>query len=237
MFGCSKYDCRTTYVIDTETIKGWKVNDTIILQSLVESLGMKEKILEMVTDQIWKLGRRQRREYFFIRSVNNDNILQLMAMFANQPKAVLITTRDADTIKRFMPNTCFTLCEVGTLDEEYRIVFDMEMIESCVGDNEKTIRKSKPKRSLLAGKIEVLVQAMKEHVYAAHDYMEHTAEAGEIKLLPKPNQAQLAKMTNLSQQDVSKCLRDPEAAILRLLWEKSKTMEGIEELARMFPQR
>ena len=238
MFGCNESHCRSTHKIDPETIKGWRVNDTVILRSLVESLGMKENITEILADQIWKLGRRQRREYFFIRSVSHDNISQIMAMFGNQPKAVLITTRDADTIKRFMPNvTCFSLCEAGTLDEEYRITFDMELIETYVGDHEKTKKKSKPKRSLLAGKIEVLTQAMKEHVYAAYNYMEHTGQSGEIKLLPRPTQAQLAKMTDLSQQDVSKCLRDPEATILKLFWENSKTMDGIDKLASMFPQK
>jgi len=240
MFGCNQYDCRSTYPIDPETIKGWKVNDTVILRSLVESLGMKENMTEVVTDEIWKLGRRQRREYFFIRSVGHDDLPQLMAMFANQPKAVLITTRDTgvDTLKQFiMANTCFSLDELGTFGEAYRIVFDVKRIDAIVGDNEKTTKKSKPKRSLLAGKIEVLTQAMKEHVYANHDYMEHTALSGDIKILPRPNQTQLAQMTNLSQQDVSKCLKDEEATILRLLWENSKTMEGIEELTRMFPKK
>jgi hypothetical protein len=239
MFHCCDPECRANYIVDLDTIKGWKVEETIFLATLVETLDMKEKITEMISGQIWKLGRRNRREYFFLRSVGHDSIHSIMAMFSNQPKAVLITTRQygREILSQFMTNRCFSLEDVGALDEEYRIVFDRELIESYVGDHEKTIKKSKPKRSLLAGKIEVLTQAMKEHVYAAYNYMEHTGQSGEIKLLPRPNQAQLAKMTNLTQQDVSKCLRDPETAILKLLWENSKTMDGIDKLARMFPEK
>ena len=57
---------------------------------------------------------------------------------------------------------------------------------------------------------------------------------GEIKLLPRPTQKMLAKLTNMHEREVSRCLKDSEAKILRLLWEQSDTLEGIESLARTF---
>lgn len=237
MFHCCDPECRSNYVVDLETIKGWKVEERVILTALLEALDMKENVTEMLPDQVWKLGRRNRREYFFLRSVGHDNIRQIMAMFANQGKAVLVTTRQygREILSQFMTNRCFSLEEVGTLDEKYRIIYDKELMESFIDDPPQTESRAKPKRSVRAGKIERLVTVLKDQVHAAHEYMEFTAAEGEIKLLPPLNQTELAKLGNMSQQDVSRCLNDSEAGVLRLLYNKSKTLDGIEMLYRMFP--
>jgi hypothetical protein len=75
---------------------------------------------------------------------------------------------------------------------------------------------------------------MKEHVFAAYDYMLDTAGRGEVKLLPRPTQKMLGKMTNMHEREVSRCLKDSEAKILRLLWEQSCSLDGIESLMRTF---
>jgi hypothetical protein len=74
---------------------------------------------------------------------------------------------------------------------------------------------------------------MKEHIFSAYDYMNHTASCGEIKLLPRPTQEMLAKMTNMEQPDVSRCLKDSEGKIFKMLWEKSQSLDGIHELAKI----
>ena len=237
MFGCNQYDCRSTYPIDPETIKGWKVNDTVILRSLVESLGMKENMTEVVTDEIWKLGRRQRREYFFIRSVGHDDLPQLMAMFANQPKAVLITTRDTgvDTLKQFiMANTCFSLDELGTFGEAYRIVFDVERIGAIVGTpavEEESA--SQPKRASRAASIESLTEIMKDHIRAVCEHADFTGRNGQFEFIPRPTQAELAKMAKIPQYEVSRCLNDPTAVLFKLLWEKAEAEQNLEFLRNL----
>ena len=232
MFGCNEHHCRSTHKIDPETIKGWRVNDTVILRTLVESLGMKENITEVVTDEIWKLGRRQRREYFFIRSVDHNDLPQLMAMFANQSKAVLFTTRDTDTIRRFMPHSCFSLYEIGTLDEEYRIVFDLEMIDSVVGAPPSVDEETAPKplRASRAASIELLTDIMKDHIRAVCEHADFTGRNGDFRFIPRPTQTKLAEMAKIPQYEVSRCLDDKRADMLRLLWEKSEDSGNLEFL-------
>lgn len=236
MFGCNQSECRATYLIDPETIKGWKVNDTVILRSLVASLGMKENMTEVATDKIWKLGRRMRREYFFIRSVGHDDLPQLMTMFANQPKAVLITTRDTgvDTLKQFMSNTCFSLYELGTFDEDYRIVFDVEKIDAIVGtpavEEESVIQ---PKRASRAASIELLTEIMKDHVRSVCEHADFTGRNGNFEFIPRPTQAELAKMAKIPQYEVSRCLNDPTAVLFKLLWEKSEDEHNLEFLRNL----
>ena len=111
----------------------------------------------------------------------------------------------------------------------------MSLDESLLEEqNPESAPKPRKRRGERAAKIELLEQAMKDHVIAAYDYMQDTASRGEIKLLPRPTQAMLGKMTKLSQKEVSRCLLDSEGKILRLLWEQSCTLDGIESLARMF---
>ena len=111
---------------------------------------------------------------------------------------------------------------------------DKSVLEAAPPEAAKKTRK---RRSERAAKIELLEQAMKDHVFAAYDYMQDTASRGEIKLLPRPSQELLAKMTQMQQHDVSRCMNDPEGKVLRLIWDKSQTLDGIHDLARMFARK
>jgi len=82
-------------------------------------------------------------------------------------------------------------------------------------------RQAKPhKRASRAALIELLSKHMKDHIIAAQEHARSTAERhGLAELLPRPSQRLLAKLTRASESAVSRCLHDPAARELRLLWE------------------
>jgi hypothetical protein len=76
------------------------------------------------------------------------------------------------------------------------------------------------KRATRAAKIEALRKEMIDHLRAAHDHARATRDqTGTPRLLPRPTQKDLAKRVDISEYDVSRCLKDPAAHELRLLWE------------------
>ena len=140
----------------------------------------------------------------------------------------------ADTLKQFMSNACFSLYELGTFDEDYRIVFDVEMIDAIVGtspvEEEST---SQPKRASRAAGIEFLTEIMKDHVRAVCEHADFTGRNGNLEFIPRPTQAELAKMAKIPQYEVSRCLNDPTAVLFKLLWEKSEDEHNLEFLRNL----
>jgi hypothetical protein len=45
--------------------------------------------------------------------------------------------------------------------------------------------------------------------------------------LERPSQKDLASLCELTETDVSRCLKDPEARLLRLLWETASDLDRI----------
>jgi hypothetical protein len=82
------------------------------------------------------------------------------------------------------------------------------------------IKSRQRKRAKRTATIELLTRQLKEHIVAAQDYARVTAERnGVSKLLPRPTQRDLARLVGASEAGVSRCLHDPAARELRLLWE------------------
>ncbi|HSQ58005.1 MAG TPA: hypothetical protein VLM40_19935, partial [Gemmata sp.] len=84
------------------------------------------------------------------------------------------------------------------------------------------------KREERARKIEILVQEVREHLKAARDTAQFRRELGQIPaLLKRPSQKELAKRCRLTESDVSRCLKDPEAGLLRVLWDAAGDLEQV----------
>ena len=111
--------------------------------------------------------------------------------------------------------------------------FDWSHVEQIVGtagaDRPKTLRRPR-KRAERAATIERLERLMKDHVAAARDHAHATAEAGAARLLPRPTQRDLARLAGTVEMTVSRCLRDPAARELRLLWDLAADLDGLLKL-------
>lgn len=94
------------------------------------------------------------------------------------------------------------------------------------------VSKSKPRRvpqrGTRAANIETLEKELEKHLLAARDHAHSLRDRDrEPALLPRPTQKELARRTGLTQPDVSRCLKDPRAKVLKILWETAESLEAV----------
>lgn len=85
-----------------------------------------------------------------------------------------------------------------------------------------------PRRGTRTANIEKLEKELEKHLLAARDHAHSVRDrGGEPALLPRPSQKELARRTDLSETDVSRCLNDNRATVLKLLWETSESLDAV----------
>lgn len=91
------------------------------------------------------------------------------------------------------------------------------------------IRAARPKkkRASRATAIDGLKRELREHLRSAKAHFLATAERGEPKLLPRPEQQDLAKRLGVSKATVTRCLNDEPDAELRLMWSGSDDVDFV----------
>jgi hypothetical protein len=86
------------------------------------------------------------------------------------------------------------------------------------------------KRGTRAAKIDMLTEEMIAHLQAAKAHADSSMDFGRApELLPRPSQKDLADRTGLTPSDVSRCLRDPSARELQILWKTALNLRAILE--------
>ena len=89
--------------------------------------------------------------------------------------------------------------------------------------------KNKPaRRSQRAANIEKLEKAIGDHIHSVKKHAYSLKERGrEPALLPRPEQQFLAAQLGMTTTTVSRCLNDPKAKMLRMLWETAESLEAV----------
>jgi len=220
-------------IVPNSEVRRWRVHCGELARRFAKTAKIFGVITPLLDDQVWHLGRRGNHSYLFARYAGDRTFDAMIALLKQYPKATIVTPSGglAARFQSLLPNRFVAMELSVTLQGDGAMLIDDSALEESKPESAKPPRKKRGERT---AKIELLEHVMKEHVFAAYDYMLDTAGRGEVKLLPRPQQELLAKMTNMNQQDVSRCLKDSGAKILRLLWEQSLTLDGIESLARMF---
>ena len=227
--------CRGMQELGDEQLKSWKVNPLALMQAFCDAVQIQGQIAEFLPDLIWKLGRRHRREYFFLGAVDHEKLRVLIPELSNHPKAILIaaTKRSADIVRGFTPHTCFALEEIAEMSDDGQLSFDQELIRQYVPSlSDEDRKKATPRRASRANGIEILTDIMKDHARAVCEHADFMGRNGQFEFIPRPTQQKLAEMAGISQATVFRCLDDTSAVVLKLLWENSETERGIEVLRR-----
>jgi len=123
-----------------------------------------------------------------------------------------------------LSNRGIVLKEVTRLDENYTIHVDTEKIEAIIEPDKSASNKPVARRGNRTAHIEKLVAELKEHYRTSRDNYYAVGE-----LLPRPTQAELAKRIGTRQDDVSRCLNDPGAILLRTLWKNAEDIRAVIE--------
>ena len=112
--------------------------------------------------------------------------------------------------------------------DEYLQAF-CQMVKLTLPGNYRK-EKATPMRSERATNIERLEKELEQHILSARDYAYTLEQRGQPpELLPRPKQKELAKRLGIDGPAVSRCLRDPRAKVLKILW---NTADSLEEVMR-----
>ena len=89
-------------------------------------------------------------------------------------------------------------------------------------------RQKQPRRATRTANIEAIEDALIEHLIAARDYAYETKDRdGAAQLLPRPSQKWIAERLGISESNVSRCIHDPKARLLGVLWTAASDLGSI----------
>ena len=110
--------------------------------------------------------------------------------------------------------------------KEYLQAFS-QMIKLTLPGNYRK-EKPAPMRGERATNIERLEKELDKHILAARDHAYTLKQRGqEPQLLPRPTQKELAKMLEMNEVAVCRCLRDQRAKVLKILWHTADSVEDV----------
>lgn len=223
--------------VSRDSLRRWRVDLSGLIGVVFDSAGVAGPATEVVPGRVWRVGRvtwsGRSREVYFGRCYRRDDGQPLVAEMSRRPKAILFLPTE-ETASRWggaAQNLVVAIESAFELDDQ-GIHFDVEYIEACLIDaglagGAKAKRPTR-KRADRAAKIEALTAEVIEHLLAARDHAYATKErTGTPELLRRPTQKKLGQLAGVSESDVSRCLKDPEARELRLYWKTALDLDQI----------
>jgi hypothetical protein len=141
------------------------------------------------------------------------------------PTAILLVPikTDKETYPMLcLDNHCVLVQEFITMNEEYRLTADWSKVEAALEPLEQGQKRPRVKRGNRAANIEKLIAEMKEHYRTSKSNYYATGS-----LLPRPTQEEMAIRAGIGQRDVSRCLADPDATLLKLLWKQADDISAV----------
>lgn len=214
----------------------WNVNLGRLWETVFERLEMALHVQERIPARLWRLGRwrcdEADWEIMIGRLLWRPSSEHCIAKFRFAPRTVLFVPARIPERGRSLPDSVRVISLRDVLSwVDNRLVFDNTQIASHLESAPVTasVRPKRPpqRRAERAATIERLVRLLKEHVQAAREYARTTAEHGAAELLPRPTQRELAQMAEVPEMTVSRCLRDPAARELKLLWELAGDLDRL----------
>ena len=233
---CPECGIRT---VDPDVLRRWEIRMEEVLRKVVSLLEIRGEIYPLMPGILWRLGRKGNTEHLYLRRFSDSEKSLVVPAISKMPQAVVITgtgqtlcdvRRVLETHSMFSLESVAEMSTSGDITLSQKSIYDITGYEitACVKTSgKKSTPNSRPRRDSRAAAIESLSREMEQHLRAAKDHAKSTADSGNISLLPRPTQAQLAKQTELTEITVSRCLKDPQAKYLRMLWEKANDLKNI----------
>jgi hypothetical protein len=222
--------------IPGERLKTWQMSFPQFLDAAFAGVRLTDGREELVRDRVWRLGKSTWAgagwNVYFARGLHCRDARRLLRAAQFPPRSVVFVpdslpdeeARDGVTAV-YVPLHAVLTWEGTTLR------FDHEFVAAQLRPSLEEATPSKrprPKRADRTAMIELLTKHMMEHVKAARDYAQSSADFhGEPRLLPRPQQQELARLAGVSKAAVSRCFRDPGARELRYLWELADDLDRL----------
>lgn len=223
------FTCPTCGILpaDTEHLRRWTFHTQAFVARVAQLIDASATAQTLIPDRLWLLGR-------YRRDTRSRNVL--LACGATRPdwsQLLQSITLPARSIWLLGPLAAArnSLPETLPLATIVRWTGGLELDHAAFDDffAEPDTPKKRPtaKRAGRSAAIEKLRKQLIEHLRAAREYARDTQDQGEARLLPRPTQSHLATATGLTNAAISRCLSDPAARELQLLWRTAADLDAV----------
>lgn len=212
---------------DLEKLRRWTFHASRFVEHVARLIDATATVQTLIPKRLWLLGR-------YRRDTRSRNVL--LACRTTRPdwsKLVNTITLPARPIWLLGPHaaTRANLPETLSISAVIQWAGELELDHAAFDDFfiDPDTPKKRPaaKRAERSAAIEKLRQYLIEHLRSARDYAVATQDQGEPRLLPRPTQTQLAAATGLTNATISRCLSDPTARELQLLWRTAEDLDAV----------
>jgi hypothetical protein len=220
--------------VPASDIACWRLDFTALLDQLVAAVGATGSREETVRGRVWRLGKARlagaTRSVYFARQLARHDAAQVVEDARFLAGAVVLVPKQIpppylqiQSLPRLVRLVDCALWEDGLL------AVDLSHVNGQFAPAEPAKAEEQPtKRGPRLALIEALRHALLEHLRAARDHAFATRGAtGTPALLPRPSQDMLARQLGVHRSTISRCLEDPSARQLQLLWEVAADLDRI----------
>ncbi|MHC2066132.1 hypothetical protein ACYFX5_01545 [Bremerella sp. T1] len=220
--------------VEPGRLKRWEIDTTAMLRAFFD--GLKLSLDEQIPDCLWKVGRANwagySRHVWFVRSLPGDHSDAVEILKRNKKAIVFAPTQIGSTQWHEVAGSLVIPLDSIASIKAAKPVLNVEEIEGWVKDTCPASKESKnatPKRrGSRLNSIAKLRKALIEHVLNAREHAYSTKEiTGTPRLLPRPQQKELAKQLDMTTSDVNRALKDDDAVELRIYWELALDVDQI----------
>lgn len=186
----------------------------------------------LLPNRLWLLGRVHAQgavqHVLLARGVRQQDFAKVLAQVRLPPKPLWICAGKilGNEHSSMSPASVVSVPEILSWEHD-RWAVDTSCLQAATPVSEPK-REAVRKRGSRTAAIEALQNELSKHLRSARSHAEARLEThGEVHLLPRPTQKQLARATGLTEVAVCRCLADPRAKQLRLLWEMAQDIEAV----------
>ena len=217
---------------ETERLRRWTFHASAFVAHVAQLIDATATAQTLIPDRLWHLGR-------YRRDTRSRNVLMACgATRADWSQLVNSITLPARPIWLLGPLAAAQqqLPDALSLAAVARWTGELELDHAAFDDffAEPETPKKRPaaKRAGRSAAIEKLRKQLIEHLRAAREYARATQDQGEPRLLPRPTQTHLASASGLTNAAISRCLSDPTARELKLLWQTADNLDAVLRLKK-----
>ena len=220
--------------VNPARLRRWEIDTTAMLEVLFGDL--KLSLEEQVPNCLWKVGRANwagySRSAWFVRSFPGHHGDAVEILKRNKKAIVFAPTQIGSTQWHEVAGSLVIPLDSVASIKDAKPVLNVEEIEGWVKDAWPASKGSKnatPKRrgSRLNG-IAKLRKAVIEHINNAREHAYSTKEiTGTPRLLPRPQQKELAEQLDMTPSDVNRALHDDDAVELMIYWKLALDLDQI----------
>jgi hypothetical protein len=216
--------------VELDDLRRWRVDIEQLIQTTVGKSVDQDQFSVMHANRLWRIGKAAgdvgNLTVFFGRQFHRQDTAAILQSARIPTKAVVLVPFHVPTVQ--CETLVLPLIDLVAENCQVNMTYLGQRLQEWLERRDPAGKRAPRKRTQRTAEIAALVAELREHLRTARDYALATRQqTGEAKLLPRPTQVELERRLGVSQCNVSRCLKDPDARELQFLWKLALDKERI----------